>query len=202
MIILGATGRFWSIRLVDYPHDFSAQCDVLTDALDDPGTDLSAVLAVLVDDLEAAIPSMLGLTVAISETGNQVTVTSAESDLRTVGASLRLPLDEMTAATAGSTMTFYAAQPGAFVDMAADIRHAYHLNGHVVVDGHLDDVLPTGHSGITGLTEHSLINQAIGVLIGQGHHPDTTRTVLQHRADHTGGTLAGAAQHVLDELAR
>ena len=48
-------------------------------------------------------------------------------------ASLHVPLDELTAAGLGSTITFYAARAGAFVDLAADIRYAY---GQVVIDGH------------------------------------------------------------------
>ena len=185
---------------MDFPHDFTAQFDFLTAALDDPGTDLSAVLAVLVDDVRAVVPSMLGLTVTIAETGDEVTVTSAEPDLRTVGASLRLPLDVVTA-TGPGTVTFYAAQPGAFVDLAADIRHAYGLNGHVVLDGHLDEPLPIGQAGITGLTEFIQVNQAIGVLIGQGHDPGTARTELHHRAGRAGSTLAAAARRLLDDLA-
>ena len=187
---------------MDSPTDFTTQFDFLTDALDDPGTDLHTVLAVLVDDVRAAIPSMLGLTVTITETGNPVTVSSAEPDVRSVGASLHLPLNEVGAADPGSTVTFYAAQPGAFVDLAADIRHAYHLNGQVVLDEHLHEAIPGRHCKITGLTEFSLINQAIGVLIAQGHHPGTARTVLHHRADQAGTTLAAAARQLLDELAR
>ena len=36
---------------MDFPRALSRQLSALTDALDDPGTDLQAVLAVLVDDL-------------------------------------------------------------------------------------------------------------------------------------------------------
>jgi hypothetical protein len=36
----------------------------------------------------------------------------------------------------GSTATFYAARPGAFVDLAADIRYAHGLDWQVVIDGH------------------------------------------------------------------
>jgi hypothetical protein len=45
--MMGATGRLWSIPFVDFPHDVTDQFDVLTDALEDPGTDLQTVLAVL-----------------------------------------------------------------------------------------------------------------------------------------------------------
>ena len=43
-----------------------------------PGTDLPTVLAVLVDNLRAAVPSLLGLTVTITEAGDAVTLTAAE----------------------------------------------------------------------------------------------------------------------------
>jgi len=61
--------------------------------------------------------------------------------VRAVAASLHVPLDELTAADPGSTVTFYAARPGAFVDLAADIRYAQNLAGRVVIDGHLDHPL-------------------------------------------------------------
>jgi len=89
-------GRSWSIPFVDSHHHVTDQFAVLTDALEDPGTDLRTVLAVLVDDLRAAIPSVLGVTVTITEAGDAVTLTSAEPDLMALaGASLRIPLDEV-----------------------------------------------------------------------------------------------------------
>jgi hypothetical protein len=189
---------------VDFPHDVTDQLDVLTEALENPGTDLPTVLAVLVDDLRAAIPSELGLTVTITQAGDTITLTTVEPHAPpATGASLHLPLDEVTAAGPGSTATFYAARPGAFVDLAADIRHAYGLDRQVVIDGHLGDPLPAAAARswtrVTGLAELSVINQAIGVLIELGHHPDTARTVLQHRADQTGTALGAAAQHLIDE---
>jgi len=189
---------------VDFLHDVTDQFDVLTDALEDPGTDLQTVLAVLVDDLRAAIPSALGLTVTITEAGDAVTLTSAAPDVpATAAASLRIPLDEVSAAGPGSAVTFYAARPGAFVDLAADIRDAYGLNSQVVIDWHLDDPAfstgSPGGPGMTGLTELVVINRALGVLLGQGRHSNP-RGVLQWRADQAGTTLVAVAQQLLDEL--
>jgi hypothetical protein len=191
---------------VDSHHDVSNQFDFLTEALEDPGTDLHTVLAVLLDDLRAAIPAALGLTVTITEAGDAVTLTSTEPDVpAAAAASLHVPFDELTAAATCGTVTFYAARPGAFVDLAADIRFGYGLGGQVVIDGHLDDPLRTaghpGGTGVAGLEEMVVANRAIGVLIAQGHHPDTARSVLQRRADRAGTTLSAAAQHLLDELA-
>ncbi len=189
---------------MDSHHDVTNQFDVLTDALEDPGTDLLTVLAVLVDDLRAVIPSVLGVTVTIAEAGDAVTLTSAEPGVPAApAASLHIPLDEVMAAGPGSTVTFYAARPGAFVDLAADIRYAYALDMEVVIDGHLDNAVPaagtSGGAGVTGLVELMVINRAIGVLIARGHQ-GTARSVLQLRADRAGTDLGAAAQQLLDEL--
>ena len=44
----------------------SQQLGDLTLTLDDPGTDLKAILDVLCDDLTAAVPSFLGLTMTLN----------------------------------------------------------------------------------------------------------------------------------------
>jgi len=190
--------------LMDFPHDKNMQFDLLTDALEDPGTDLQTVLALLIDDLRAAIPSVLGLTITVTQAGDSVTLSSWEPQVAaTAAASLHIPLTELIVADPGSTVTFYATKPGAFVDLAADIRYAYGLDGQVIFDGHLDDPLPAvGTSGgtvVTGLAEFLVVNRAIGVLIGQRHPPDSARGVLQHDADQAGTTLGAAAQRLLDE---
>ena len=188
---------------MDPAHNVPDQLDVLTDALENPGTDLHTVLAVLVDDLAAAVPSLLGLHLTILVAGDPVTLTTGSADPLPPAASLHVPLDELTTAEEGSTVTFYAGRPGAFVDLAADIRHAYGLDGHVVIDGHLDEPVSVQDSkrttGVTGLTEFSVINQAIGVLIEQGQPPDTARDELARRAQRAGTTLSGAAHRLLDE---
>ena len=186
---------------MDSPHAFTNQLDFLTDALENPGTDLHTVLLVLMDDLTTAIPSLLGLNLTITVAGDIVTLTTTVSPEPPVAAaSLRVPLDRLTAVGAGSAVTFYAGRPGAFVDLAADIRYAYGLDGQVVVDGHLPtSVLATTPSGVAGLAEFSVINRAIGVLIEQGHPPGTARDELHRRAELAGHTLSVAAQHLLDQ---
>ena len=63
---------------VDFPRDLPHQLDLLTDALEDPGTDLQAVVTVLVDDLTEAIPSLLGLNLTITLDGDMVTLSTTE----------------------------------------------------------------------------------------------------------------------------
>ena len=56
---------------MEFPASLSAQLSELTDALDDPGTDLQAILAVLIDDVTAAVPSFLGLIMTLRLAGNR-----------------------------------------------------------------------------------------------------------------------------------
>ena len=78
--------------MVSFPA-LTDQLDALTAALDDPGTDLQAILDVLVDDLSAAVSSFLGLSDDAA-----VGVVARHPDRRrpglalAAGASLALPL--------------------------------------------------------------------------------------------------------------
>ena len=148
----------------------------LTQALDNPGTDLEAVLSVLVDDLTRTYPSFLGLEVALQLDGQAVAVTSFDSSAAgLVRASLQLPLSAIAAGDTGGSVVFYAAAPGAFADLAADTRQAYRMDGQVVLDEHLSP--QHAESGVTGLAELSAVNQAIGILVARG------RTVEEARAE-------------------
>jgi hypothetical protein len=192
---------------VDISDALARHLTDLTAALDDPGTDLQAVLTVLIDDLRTAVPSLIGLL---------VTLTPPDADHQGLGAgdgvilnllppaqvdavttTLLLPLDAMGVFGAGSAVIFYAARPGAFVDLAADTRFAYGLDGQVVLDGHVPPLGTAPDIGVSGLATASLINRALGVLIGMGHTPDDARRVLRHRADRDGIPLHQAAEQIL-----
>jgi hypothetical protein len=89
----------------------------------------------------------------------------------------------------------YAATPGAFVDLAADLSYALGLDRtHLVLDQHL--IAPTAGSGM-GLDTQSAINQAIGVLIGGGHTLESARHELDRLASLDSDDLHRAAQAVL-----
>jgi len=98
-------------------------------------------------------------------------------------------------------VVFYAGRPGAFVDLAADTRFAYGLDGDVVLDGHLAhlDRAARVHPGVNGSDETRVINQAIGVLIERGHLPGEAHEELLRRAADHGRGLAGAAADLLTE---
>ena len=89
----------------------------------------------------------------------------------------RLPRNRprILAAVAG-----YPRQPGAFVDLATDLAW---LSGLRLADFVMDEHLTLAFEPRTGegLIAASAINQAVGVLIGQGHTPDEARRQLEER---------------------
>ena len=177
------------------------QLDALTAALDDPGTDLHAILDVLVDDLSAAVSSFLGLRMTLQSDWFPVTLTAIDPDLAlSAGASLALPLGPAAGAGAGGTMVLYAGHPGAFVDLAADLERVPGLGGRVVLDGDLPGTSrphAPAPPGVTGLAELGVMNRAIGVLITRGHPPAEARAELRRRAAVGLTSVTEVARHVL-----
>ena len=188
-----------------FPHTLVEQLVALTEALDNPGTDLQAALSVLTDDLIAAIPSFLGLAMTLCLDGSPVAVTAADAGVELATAArttLRLPLPPIAGTDPASQVVFYAADRGAFADLAADARTGFNLDGQVVLDGHLPTAATAPKlTGIDGLTEFSATNQAIGVLIGQGNTPSEAHAELRRSATENREPLHGAAQRVLNGLA-
>jgi hypothetical protein len=185
---------------VDIPHRLTAQLGGLSDALDEPGADLEAMLAVLADDLITAVPSFLGLTMTMAMDGEDVILHLFPPEgAGSVVTSLLLPLSALGHSGTGGDIVFYATQPGAFVDIAADARFAFNMDGQVILDEHLpspDD--PAAQSGIFGHSRVSTINQAVGLLLDRGHTPQDARDILQRRADQDGIPVYRAAQGMLD----
>jgi len=106
---------------MDFPTSLSAQLSELTDALDDPGADLQAILTVLVDDLTAVVPSFLGLRMTLRLAGEPVTLNAVEpAAVKAARSSLQLPLDPLAGAGPGSVVVFYARDVDAFTVVAAD----------------------------------------------------------------------------------
>jgi hypothetical protein len=77
-------------------------------------------------------------------------------------------------------------------------------DGHQQADGHrisieLDSDLPppTRVSGISGLASLSTVNQAVGVLIASGHHPDDAHDTLRRQAASRGLTPHAWAARML-----
>jgi hypothetical protein len=169
---------------------------------DDHAVDTS--LAALVVDLKVAVRSYCGLQLTITQNGFPVVLTSFTELNGSVATSLRLQLWLLDPALeAASRVVFYARTPGAFVDLAADLAYAlgdadtmdkkgkrnHRGNRFEQVNGHrpgieLDADLPPPSrvSGLSGLADLSTINRAVGVLIGNGHHPDDAHETLREQA--------------------
>ena len=158
----------------------AADLTILTQALDDPDSDVVDSVLHLARDVGSAVPSFLGLTVTVHDSDPPFPFPTLEDhvepgDVRT---SLMLALSHDGA---GARVIVYAGTPGAFVDLAADLSW---LARHTLVGCELDQhlVLPAVASTATPLRSASAINQAIGVLIDAGHTPEQAHRELDVRA--------------------
>lgn len=259
-----------STALIASIREFLSDLDLYEDYLTGP-------LRTLARNAKLAVRSFLGFQLLISIDGQPIRLSGFEAGLahERIATSLRLPLSALGTADPNDAITFYAATPGAFVDLAADLSYALHLPDPLArhtphqgtlhskprsptrdgtkhgVDGrhtdrhpidptpleihHLDrgqpdhaepdevwdstrrvdpsasdgvvrinldaDVVPESmESGVFGLSELSIINQAVGVLIDRGHHPDTAPAVLRRRAGAAGVSTHSFAVQLMQNL--
>jgi hypothetical protein len=173
---------------------------MLSGALQEPDGGLERRLESFADDLNQAVSSYLGLTVTIAVDGHEISFSLTE----TAGhaeTSLRIPLPAIAGSEPGSTLVLYAATPGAFVDLSADLAWALGVNqADLLLDANL--AVPMTSDVVSGLREHATINRAIGVLIEDGHTAELARAELRRRAARDGVTLTASAQRVLDDLTK
>jgi hypothetical protein len=180
----------------------AADLDILTAALDEPGADVLDTLHQLGVDAQAAVPTYLGLRVTVDGSDPPFTFTTVEDgtadDVRT---SLRLTLPGVGSGRASPSVAviLYAGTPGTFVDLTADLAW---LTGRPPSDFALDQHLsgPAGSDTGTYLRTESIINQAIGVLIGRGYTPEQAHRELDIQADSVGTDRHATAQFILDTL--
>lgn len=183
----------------------AAELDLLTQALDLPGTDLAETVMRLAADARTAVASYLGLSVAITANRAQFDLTALDErtgadDIR---ASVLIPLSTAPGAArtgpASVALILYAATPGAFIDLAADLSW---ITGRTLTEFSLDAhlTLPSGHTEPTPLADTSAINQALGVLIGRGSVPEQAERDLYARAVSAGIEPLGVATLILAAL--
>lgn len=190
---------------MDISAALAADLAGLTDGLGDPQVDLETQLRALAADLAHAVASFTGLTMTIRLDDQTVSFSARAGAGIGIGAtetSLEIPLSALTEAQAGSSLVFYAAVAGAFVDLAAELSYILGLNPEILVlDQHLHVAATPDGAGMAGLEEYSMINQAIGVLIARGHAPDSALEELRRLAALDGGALGAGAGAVIRTLA-
>jgi hypothetical protein len=153
-------------------------------------------------DAQAAVPTYLGLNVTVDRSDPPFTFTTFEEGAADgARTSLRLTLPGVGDGWASPSvaLTLYARTPGTFVDLAADLAW---LTGRPPSDFALDQHLnlPAGSDAGTSLRAASVINQAIGVLIGRGYTPRQAHSRLDTQADGAGTDRYTTAQFILDTL--
>lgn len=185
---------------MDLSAQLSAALAGLSEALDQPGGDLERQLDSLCAALTHAVPSFIGMTVTLAVDRHEISFTvGTRPSTPRIATSLLIPLNALSATSSASTILFYAAVPGAFVDLAADLSHATRTGlDSFILDGHRSDTFDG--LGMTGLEGQSSINQAIGVLIDRGYTPEAALDELHRRAQLDSGKLEHAAEQVLASI--
>lgn len=185
---------------MDITATLAADLATLTETLDDPDLDIADTLRQLAADTRLTVHSYLGLTVMITVSGRHFTFTVLESGTESgdIVTSLRLPMPPSASASV-AVLTLYAGNPGAFVDLAADLAW---LTGRALAEFILDQhrTPPRDTDPPSGLAASSLIDQAIGVLIAYGYTPERAHREIDTRAERLGVDRRGSANDVLDEL--
>ena len=192
-IALGSVQR--SNPLVKVAAALAADLGILTAALDEPGADLAHSLRQLTANATAAIPTFLGLSVIVDGSDPPFAFTTFVEGVGTgdVRTSLRLALPGVGDAglLLAVVVILYAGSPGTFVDLAADLAW---LTARALADFVLDQHLPAAdeRGSTASLFEVSVINQAIGALIGQGYTPDQAERHLTAES-----VAAGISRHAV-----
>jgi len=173
----------------------AAELGFLTAALDEPDADVANSLSRLTAGAAIAIPTFLGLSVTVVGSDPPFAFTTFVEGVGTgdVRTSLRLALPGVGDARPllAVVVILYAGSPGTFVDLAADLAW---LTARALTDFVLDQHLPAAaeQGSATRRFEVSVINQAIGALIGQGYTPEQAeRHLTAESAD------AGISRHAV-----
>lgn len=189
---------------MDISAALAADLAALTDSLGNPDIDIQTQLRALAADLKRAVASYTGMTMTITLDGHDISFTTTDGvDSAATETSLKIPLSALTAAQDGSSLVIYAATPGAFVDLAADLSFVLGVDlADLVLDERAPHRFRATHDrpGMHGLDEYSRINQAIGILIARGNTPETARRELDRLANLDGGHLHKAADAILLSL--
>lgn len=153
-------------------------------------------------DAKSAVPSYLGLTVTAGPDSTPLTLTVMDdAHPGDVVTSVLMPMpDDSADGAVPVVVILYAARPGAFVDLAADLSW---LTGRQLTDFTLDRhlSLPAEPFASGSVQGSSLINQAIGVLLARGYTPEQAELEIGARAAAARQSRSDAASTILSTSA-
>lgn len=180
--------------------DLAASLELLNEALEDPDVDFAADVAALTAAARNAVHSYLGLTIIFSgDPAVAITVFAEPGPMPATRASLRMPMPGNDIGDVGVVFILYASQPGAFVDLAADLAWmSARTSTQFVLDQHLQPHAQP--DGTVTLRDAMLINQAIGVLISRGATPDAALRDIDALTARDGIDRTAAAASILATL--
>lgn len=163
----------------------AAELAILTEALDDPGSDVAESLLHLSADARTAVASYLGVMVVIARTDPPIAFTAFEEGVEDGAIRSSLMLVPARVGHDGCvsrvSLILFAGAAGAFVDLAADLSW---MTGRrladVILDQHLSVLV--GRPAAGTLRAASAVNQAVGILVGRGYTPEQANRELDARA--------------------
>ena len=175
-----AAGPLHRSVTVETPTALLSALERLSVSIDREPAFLTAPLVELGRELKSAVSSCCGVQLTIvTELGLPITLThfDADADLSTIDTSLRVSLAALTNSGAGGHITFYGVRRGAFVDLAADLSFVLEsvnadetsTSPAISLDRHLEP--SSRQPSLLGTEEVSIVNRAIGMLIGRGRTP-------------------------------
>lgn len=183
----------------------AAQLAALTDTFDNSEIDIVRSLTRLADQVRLAVPSYLGLSVAIGNTDPHFDFDAMDDTggLHSIGSSFMIPASDVldraikpSRVSHTVELVLYAATPGAFVDLAADLVWlTTQPADRFTLDQHLE-----GPRSMNTAGSASVLNQAIGVLIGRGHTPQGAERTIADQAASAGMNRDDVAAAILDSL--
>jgi hypothetical protein len=207
---------------VEISAALAADLAILTEALDDPNLDLTQTMHDLARAAATAVASYIGLSVQIEIDGRLVGLSSfvgsaGPSHART-SLTTSLPLGthrrlDSPSAHPGIDLVLYASTPGASVDLAADLSwlsadvYSGLEPGLALNSIKLDEDPALGAKGTSpgptaSISDLTIINQAVGVLIGRGVTPEQAQHQLNLDAARDNIDITAAARAVLAQIGR
>lgn len=178
----------------------------LTEALDEPGTDIATTVSRLGDVVAATVLSFMALSFRAGSGDAEIEFTGrseAHDDLSGIRTSLVIPLTDPGVdrhpVQSHSSLVLYAGQPGAFVDIAADIAW---LTGRPLESFRIDEHIgaPRDDGSVAALQDASTVNQAVGVLLERGFTVAAAVNHLEDLAAAAGVAVVTSAAVLLGQL--